>query len=436
MAEAALELRAILEAAERAAAAEDFVSAERHLRQAAILQEAQLGPAHHDLANTLNNLGIVCEHVGKSADAEACYRRAYRIASASLPPDHPLVQTSGQNLRDFCAAMGKPFEVREPQSPSLDTFASESSAPKAAAPAPAPEPQQVPIAAPISPAAAKPSSATPPPAKATPVAPAAATPKEAAAAKPPAPIAPSRAPRAPKPTDVRPSAPPAQSPIAVMRTSSPVSPASSRPTAAIVTVAVLLLAFASWWFGFRQPAAPREQPAVPVASAAPETPAPAPAPIEPSPIAEAPASEPATRPQATAAPEQPSRKDTPVPFVKEAPAPTKAAASGGVSVAEAKVCRPLSTSNWSCTPATSPAAPGVFFFYTRVQSPRDVTVQHRWLMNGRLVRSVNLRVGANPGAGYRTYSRNTVSTERRGDWTIELRDAGGALLHEERFTVQ
>ena len=110
MAEAALELRAILESAERAAAAEDFVSAERHLRQAAELQELRLGPGHHDLANTLNNLGIVCEHVGKSADAEACYRRAYRIASASLPPDHPLVQTSGQNLRDFCAATGKPFE--------------------------------------------------------------------------------------------------------------------------------------------------------------------------------------------------------------------------------------------------------------------------------------------------------------------------------------
>jgi hypothetical protein len=57
-------------------------------------------------------------------------------------------------------------------------------------------------------------------------------------------------------------------------------------------------------------------------------------------------------------------------------------------------------------------------------------------MNGRVVRTVSLRVGANPGAGYRTYSRNTVSAERRGDWTIELRDAGGALLHEERFTVQ
>jgi len=110
--------------------------------------------------------------------------------------------------------------------------------------------------------------------------------------------------------------------------------------------------------------------------------------------------------------------------------------SGGVSVAEAKLCRTLTTSNFACTPATNPSAPGVFFFYTRVQSPRDATVQHRWLMGGRLVRSVNLRIGANPGAGYRTYSRNTVTAERRGDWTIELRDAEGALLHEERFTVQ
>jgi len=63
-------------------------------------------------------------------------------------------------------------------------------------------------------------------------------------------------------------------------------------------------------------------------------------------------------------------------------------------------------------------------------------VQHRWLMNGRLVRSVDLRIGANPGAGYRTYSRSTVSGKQRSDWTIELRDAEGALLHEERFTIQ
>jgi DUF2914 family protein len=48
---------------------------------------------------------------------------------------------------------------------------------------------------------------------------------------------------------------------------------------------------------------------------------------------------------------------------------------------------------------------------------------------------VDLRITANPGAGYRTYSRAPVAAERRGNWTIEVRDADGALLHEERFAI-
>ena len=63
-------------------------------------------------------------------------------------------------------------------------------------------------------------------------------------------------------------------------------------------------------------------------------------------------------------------------------------------------------------------------------------MQHRWYLNGNLRRTVELRVAANPGAGYRTYSRNTVIAERRGTWTMELRDADGALLHEERVVIQ
>ena len=111
MAEAAVELRVILDAAERAASAQDFASAEHYLRQAAAIQEVQLGPVHPDLGNTLNNLGIVFERVGKPADAEVSYRRAYAIVTATLADDDPIVLTSRQNLTDFCAAMGKPFEV-------------------------------------------------------------------------------------------------------------------------------------------------------------------------------------------------------------------------------------------------------------------------------------------------------------------------------------
>jgi hypothetical protein len=376
MAETALELRAILEAAERAVSLDDFVSAERHLRQAAALQEQQIGARHPDLANTLNNLGIVYEHLGKPAEAEECYRRAYGIASTALPPDHPLVETSGQNLRDFCEAIGKPVELSAP--PGLEPFAPEQGAP-------------------------------------TPVA---RDPESPALASLPLRLA----------TETRPAEPPPRKPTEATRTASPVSqlsPPSSRPTTAIAMGAVILLAFGTWWFGFRQPSRPAAPSTPRVETPAPreQAPPPANAAAEPAPIPAPPETPAPTEKPAIAAP----------PVKRVAPETT---ARGDVSVAEAKLCRSLTTSNWTCTAATSPPAPGAFFFYTRVKSARDTTVQHRWLMNGRLVRSIDLKIKANPKAGYRTYSRNTVSGERRSDWTIELRDAGGALLHEERFTVQ
>jgi hypothetical protein len=51
-------------------------------------------------------------------------------------------------------------------------------------------------------------------------------------------------------------------------------------------------------------------------------------------------------------------------------------------------------------------------------------------------RSVQLGIEANPDAGYRTYSRNTISSEGVGDWRVEVRSADGTVLHEERFTVR
>jgi hypothetical protein len=102
--------RIIIEAAERAATSGNYVSAANLLRDAARLQEARLGPLHPDLANTLNNLGVVCERIGKPYDAEESFRRARAIAAASLPPDHPFVITSRKNLVDFCEARGKRVE--------------------------------------------------------------------------------------------------------------------------------------------------------------------------------------------------------------------------------------------------------------------------------------------------------------------------------------
>ena len=114
----AQELQSVVEAAEQAAAAGDYASAERLLREVASLQEASLGALHPDLANTLNNLGVVCEITGKDADAEQFFRRSSSIAAAALPPDHPFVATSRKNLEDFCTARGKPVDLPTAPAPS------------------------------------------------------------------------------------------------------------------------------------------------------------------------------------------------------------------------------------------------------------------------------------------------------------------------------
>jgi hypothetical protein len=76
------------------------------------------------------------------------------------------------------------------------------------------------------------------------------------------------------------------------------------------------------------------------------------------------------------------------------------------------------------------------FFYTQVKSDAATTIEHRWYQGERLRQAVQLRIEANPGAGYRTFSRHTISSEKVGEWRVELRSADGTVLHEERFTVR
>jgi tetratricopeptide (TPR) repeat protein len=112
----------ILQAAERAAEAGNYTAAENLLRKAARLQEASLGPRHPDLANTLNNLAIVCERTQKPDEAEQYVRRAVSIARTSLAPDHPFVATSQKNLRDFCEARGQQGKEETPDVASKRLF--------------------------------------------------------------------------------------------------------------------------------------------------------------------------------------------------------------------------------------------------------------------------------------------------------------------------
>jgi hypothetical protein len=341
------EAHSIIENAEQAAAAGNYASAEDLLREAAALQEQTLGPHHPDLANTLNNLGIVCEMTDNPIDAEHYFRRAHAIATATLAPDHPFVATSSKNLHDFCAARGRPVEL--PPSPPAVAAWLEAPAPPAAPPR---ESLRSRGSADNGQAPAKTQDVTP----------------------------------IPRRTFLRPLALTALSGAALL---------------------IVMLTIARPW------GSPVEET---------ETPAPRPT---------APPAEPLAQPQDTAKPTQATRSEAdaiaarPITPAKPAVVPT---------VATAQLCTALRT--WRCEAADSQVPPGPMFFYTQVKSATATTIEHRWYQGDRMRRAMQLSIEANPGAGYRTYSRNTVSSEGTGDWRVELRSADGTVLHEERFTVR
>src|SRR5580765_2537730 len=259
-------VRNMLAEAERAASTGDLVSAEELLRDAAQLQQTELGPFHPDLANTLNNLAIIAERAGRPHDAERSYRRAVEIASASLPPDDPMVAASRQNLEDFCHAHG--LSIEEP--------------------------------AVIEPAG-------------------------------------SDAPALPTPTADRPSP-------AVSRKASR-APATITTGIVAFVIAALLMA---------RPRSPRqESTTVPAAE---PTPAPAAEPARPAPDALAPI----------------DRTPSPAPTVDRAPSPV------AIALVTVQLCRSFSRTDWQCVPAGDSVAPGTIVLYTRLRSPRDGVIVHRW----------------------------------------------------------
>jgi hypothetical protein len=177
-------------------------------------------------------------------------------------------------------------------------------------------------------------------------------------------------------------------------------------TGAVVVGAVALLVLRPW--------STRDAPA----------PAPKPEPAASQPVATSPAPVEQVRPPAAA----PRRDDRNV-------AIGKPPAAGLVTVATAQLCRTFSASgrSWRCDPVGQPAPPGSIVFLTRVRSPRDDTVVHRWYRGNTLRQAVTLEIEANATEGYRTYSRLTVD---EGDWRLEVRSEDGTLLHEQRFTVR
>ena len=387
-----------IRAAEEAAGAGDFLTAEQYLSRAVELEEVSFGPMHAELASILNNLGVVYERLDRPDKAEACYRRAYAIAKASLPPGDPGIELSATNLREFCEARGIPFEP--------SAFAQEAAADQ--------------------PASAQSATAEKPAAE---VAPALPPPSPLRAVHEPVVPVPKKAPMEPElPRDAVPVE--AREPAALM---APRTLAISALVVVAVIVGVIFVATRS-----SSPTSQPEPAPTPAAAARVQEPAPAPPPAVSTP-APAPAPQESTP---AAVPPQPSPQAAAPPKTAPAPAPPVArrqspAVSAVVpTLVSAQLCRSIQTAGeWRCTPANGEVAPGSVVFYTRLKAPADTSVEHRWYRGDRLQQKMTLRIRANPGAGYRTYSRATVGAGLTGAWKVELRAMNGTVLHEEHFTV-
>ena len=125
--------------------------------------------------------------------------------------------------------------------------------------------------------------------------------------------------------------------------------------------------------------------------------------------------------------------------VTSLPDPLAASNIPTLLVVDARVCSRLVTrdddgapvAEWGCHPVVDAAATGQLSFYTRIRSPTDATVEHRWFRDGVLEHEIDLRIGANIGSGYRTYSVRSVSPQDRGTWRVELRSRDRELYAEE-----
>jgi len=124
----------------------------------------------------------------------------------------------------------------------------------------------------------------------------------------------------------------------------------------------------------------------------------------------------------------------------EPPQPREASVtSASVTVLSAQLCSALEkrgSPDWQCAVADGDLKPGTYMFYTRLLTNAATAVEHRWYRDGRIHQAMKLRVAPAAGGGYRTFSINTVSPERAGEWKVELRSADGSVLHEQQFVVR
>ena len=94
----------------------EYAAAKQSHEQALAIRRKSLPPDHPDIAHSLNNLGMVQYELREYAAAKQSHEQALAIRRKSLPPDHPDIAQSLNNLgmtcshalREYAAAKAEP----------------------------------------------------------------------------------------------------------------------------------------------------------------------------------------------------------------------------------------------------------------------------------------------------------------------------------------
>jgi hypothetical protein len=106
-------LKYLKAAAELSFSFEEFQETGQLLEQVLKIQERLLGPEHLDLAQTLNNLGVLRHTQGRHAEAEAFYLWALEICEAQRYPQDQDAVNLMQNYAAFLQEVGRQHEADE-----------------------------------------------------------------------------------------------------------------------------------------------------------------------------------------------------------------------------------------------------------------------------------------------------------------------------------
>ena len=110
--------------------------------------------------------------------------------------------------------------------------------------------------------------------------------------------------------------------------------------------------------------------------------------------------------------------------------------SAGVSALNAQLCSALEKERVTRLAVHASKQRSATWHVHFLHATADEHAEHRWYRGERVQQVRRLRVAASPGSGYRTFSSNTVSPERAGDWKVELRGADRTVLWEEYLVIR